>query len=286
MAETRNLTGPEFARYAKLRGLADATRDLAEAPHRIPESVWAEVHGDQSDTEVNESSQINLTESETAMTTQQTPATETIIELTGGKHPCACSDDCASLTGRTFAQGHDARLVTRLRNAVRDGNMTATEAIVEVTRRGGLDGLRFKLERAIDNAARPKKSRKGKGGKAKVVETMDLDGFTIRAIPETTEPARAKVGRWEYEGTIRTHRLAEEGSTEADTLLVFEYISRGDQPELMETTRYKRVAQPEPEAEVSDDLPTSVSLRGDASAEAAREEVAAIDADDTSDIPF
>lgn len=254
MTETRNLTGPEFARYAKLRGLADATRDLAEAPHRVPESVWAEVRGDQPSTD-NESTQINLTESETAMTTQQTPGTETIIELTGGKHPCACSDNCPGLTSRTFAQGHDARLVTRLRNAVRDGNMTATEAIVEVTRRGGLDGLRFKLERAIDNAARPKKSRKGKGkgGKAKVVETMELDGFTIRAIPETTEPARAKVGRWEYDGTIRTHRLAEEGSTEADTLLVFEYVTRGDQPELMETTRYKRVAQPEAEVAPADD---------------------------------
>src|SRR5690606_7681754 len=203
--------------------------------------------------------------------TSRTENAMATTKLVGEKHPCACSDNCPGLTGRTFAQGHDARLVTRLRNAVRDGSMTATEAIVEVTRRGGLDGLRFKLERAIDNAARPKKPRKGKGkgGKAKVVETMELDGFTIRAIPETTEPARAKVGRWEYDGTIRTHRLAEENSTEADTLLVFEYVTRGDQPELMETTRYKRVAQPE-----ANDLPIPVSLRGDAAAEAARDAVA------------
>lgn len=189
-------------------------------------------------------------------------------KLVGEKHPCACSDNCPGLTSRTFAQGHDARLVTRLRNAVRDGDMTATEAIIEVTRRGGLDGLRFKLERAIDNAARPKKPRKGK--KAAPIATMDLDGFTIRAIPETTEPARAKVGRWEYDGTIRTHRLAEENSTEADTLLVFEYVTRGDQPELMETTRFKRVAQPEPEVSFAT-IPA---------------EVVAEPTDDHSDIPF
>lgn len=174
-------------------------------------------------------------------------------KLVGEKHPCACSDNCPSLTGRTFAQGHDARLVTRLRNAVRDGSMTATEAIIEVTRRGGLDGLRFKLERAIDNAARPKKPRKGKGGKAKVVETMELDGFRMVAIPETTEPARAKVGRWEYDGTIRTHRSAEDGAGKSDTFLVFEYVTRGDSPQLAETTRYKRVAQPEVVAEPTDD---------------------------------
>jgi hypothetical protein len=117
----------------------------------------------------------------------------------------------------------------------------------------------------------------------------------------------AKVGRWENEGVLRTHRSGEEGATPADTFLVFEFTNK--KGELVETTKYKFVADI---AEVADEedyvldhltgrvaepeLPTLVSLRGDAAAEAAKAEVSALEelheeltevlAPRTSDIPF
>lgn len=268
MPQTRDLTGPEFGRYAKLRGLSNAIHDLETRPERIPESVWAEVH-----------SKSDLTKEGSTMTSTdtQTPAPLTddrddqVMTLVGGKHPCSCHDSCPQLTTRYFAQGHDARLVTRLRNAVQADEMTVQEAFAEILKRGGTERLQLKLDAAVANARKPRKSRKGSSRKAKV-RTMDLDGFTIRAMPETTEPATAKVGRWSYDGTIRTHRIHEEGATEADTLLVFEYRTRGANPELAETTSFKRLPTEEPKAAEQTEVP---------------ERSFAVQAEgDTSDIPF
>lgn len=186
------------------------------------------------------------------LTTAPVTAEVAIVELTDGKSPCNCSEGCPGLTTRFFSQGHDARLVTRLRNAVLAEKMTSQEAFAEITKRGGTERLQYKLDAAIANAAKkaatPKKGRKG-GKKAKV-QTFELDGFTLHAIPVTTRQVAAKVGRWEYSGTLRTHRSGEEGATKEDTFMVFEFVNKAG--ELVETTKYKFVADIVPVAEVMD----------------------------------
>lgn len=213
-----------------------------------------------------------------------------VAELTDGKSPCRCSEGCPGLTTRFFSQGHDARLVTRLRGEVLDGRMTTAEAFAEILRRGGTERLQIKLDAAVANA-RSKPAKKARKGKPAKVATFELDGFCLQTPPQSTDPARAKVGRWTYEGTLRTHRSGETGAQKSDTFLVFEFTNKAG--ELVETTKFReaeRLAEaPQAEAEVAEapaDLPIPVSLRGDASAEAAREEVAEARADDFADIPF
>lgn len=198
-----------------------------------------------------------------------------------GKQQCSCSEGCPGRTTRFFSQGHDARMVTRLRNAVMAGEMTTAEAFAEVTRRGGTERLQIKLDAAVANA-RSKPAKKARKGKKAKVTTFELDGFTLHATPISTRPIVAKVGgRWENEGVLRTHRSGETGATKEDTFMVFEYTNK--KGELVETTKYKFVRDL-PVAEVAEapagaepevaELPVLVSLRGGAAAEAAREEVA------------
>lgn len=172
-----------------------------------------------------------------------------VLTLVGDKTPCNCSDNCPQLTGRFFAQGHDARLVTRLRNAVVAGEISTAEAFAEITKRGGTERLQIKLDAAVANA-RSKPAKKARKGKKAKVTTFELDGFTLITPPVTTRQVAAKVGRWEYDGTLRTHRSGEEGATKDDTFMVFEFVNKAG--ELVETTNYKFVADIVPVAEVMD----------------------------------
>lgn len=198
-----------------------------------------------------------------------------VLTLVGDKTPCNCHDDCPQLTGRYFAQGHDARLVTRLRAEVLADKLTTQEAFAEILRRGGTERLQIKLDAAVTNArSKPARKAARKGKKAKVT-TFELDGFQLVTPPRGTEPARAKVGRWTYEGVLRTHLSAEEGAEKSDTFLVFEFTNKAG--ELVETLKFREAerlaevpadeAEPEVSQEVAEVLPNTA-------AEAALEEVA------------
>jgi hypothetical protein len=195
--------------------------------------------------------------------TAQAPETaDVVVELTDGKSPCNCSEGCPGLTTRFFSQGHDARLVTRLRAEVLDGKLTTQEAFDEIVRRGGTERLQFKLDMAVLNARKPKAKTAKKGRKAaKAVVTFDLDGFTLNELPDRTEELTAKVGRWEYVGKVSRHAIVEEGATAEDWVEVFRYTTR--KGEEMETTQFMRAktdgefrGEPVDEPEVpADDLP-------------------------------
>lgn len=179
-----------------------------------------------------------------------------VLTLVGDKTPCNCSDNCPQLTGRFFAQGHDARLVTRLRNAVVAGEISTAEAFAEITKRGGTERLQIKLDAAVANARKPRKAKKA----AKVIDTFELGEFTLASMPLASEPrVVAKVGRWEYRGEILTYQIIEDGKvSKGDTVLVFEYEDK--KGERQQTLTYSKV-------------------RVD-------EEFDATPAEDTSDIPF
>lgn len=164
------------------------------------------------------------------------------IVASGEKRPCSCSDGCPGMTTRFFSQGHDARMVTRLRNEVGEGRKTLTEAFAEILKRGGTERLQIKLDAAVANAAKPRKARKAKAARnAVAIETFDLDGFCLASMPLATEPRQvAKVGRWEYSGEVVTYQIVEDGKpSKGDTVLVFEY--RDKKGDLRLTTSYTRV---------------------------------------------
>jgi hypothetical protein len=201
----------------------------------------------------------NLTTTEApALTLDDAGRQVALIE--DGKQQCSCSDNCSGRTTRFFSQGHDARLVTRLRNAVTAGDMTTAEAFAEILKRGGTERLQIKLDAAVANARNPRAKKSRKARKAAPIETFEMDGFQLQTPPTATDPARAKVGRWTYEGTLRTHQSAEEGAEKSDTFLVFEFTNKSG--ELVETLKFR-------EAERLAEVP-----EGDAAAEAAPEEVA------------
>jgi hypothetical protein len=163
----------------------------------------------------------------------------TTIELEDGKRPCNCSEGCPGTTTRFFSQGHDARMVTRLRNAVTAGELTLADAFAEITKRGGTERLQIKLDAAVANARKPRKARKAKAAKA--IETFTLGGFTLASMPLATEPrVVAKVSRWEYLGEIVTYQIVEDGKpSKGDTALVFEYKDK--KGEFHQATSYSRV---------------------------------------------
>lgn len=169
-----------------------------------------------------------------------TDAAQVVVELTDGKRPCSCSDGCPGLTTRFFSQGHDARMVTRLRNAVAAGELSLQDAFAEVVKRGGTERLQIKLDAAVANAAKPRKKSK-KAAKSTPIETFDLDGFTLASMPLKSEPNQAaKVGRWEYRGSVDTYQIIEDGKvSKGDTVLVFEYKDKKGDTRL--TTTYTRI---------------------------------------------
>lgn len=115
---------------------------------------------------------------------------------------CACSATCTSETRSRFAQGHDARMVSLLVKQV-----VATEIDVEVAAQrvvgaGGSAALVNKLHRAVANAE----------AKADRKQTKPAQRPVSRKI-------RAKVGRWEYEGTL--------ANRQTDGKLAFFYQTKG-----------------------------------------------------------
>lgn len=151
---------------------------------------------------------------------------------------CNCSVSCAASTGRVFAQGHDARMVSRLRDEVLAGELTVGDATSQLRTRGGSDRLEVKLHLAIDNA-RTRKTKARTVGTAQInrafsratsaqatkVDTVQIDGFSLHASASASEPdVSRKVGRWIYSGAITEHRIVGEGKD--DTVRVFRYVDK------------------------------------------------------------
>lgn len=221
------------------------------------------------------------------LTAQAETSAPIAIEMDGsGKTPCNCSDGCPGLTTRFFSQGHDARMVTRLRNAVTAGEMTINDAFAEVIKRGGTDRLQIKLDAAVANASKPRTKKESKGKRAKVINTFTLGEFTLASMPLASEPrVVAKVGRWEYRGEILTYQIIEDGKvSKGDTVLVFEYEDK--KGERQQTLTYSKVRVDEEfdatPAESADEVPFNAFENRVATPAAAPE----VPAEDTSDIPF
>lgn len=112
--------------------------------------------------------------------------------MTATRRPCSCRNfadattgerlACTAETARTFAPGHDARLKGFLIRVGRAGHLVATpeggtpEFPAKVAERFGF------AQMVREGIARPARTRKAKVAAPRVV--------------------RAKVGRWEYEGTV------------------------------------------------------------------------------------
>lgn len=127
---------------------------------------------------------------------------------------CQCHDDCQAETRSFFAQGHDAAMVSRLRNEVVAGR-PAQDAVKELYKRGGGDALRIKLDTAIANAQAKaekranKKARKQSGvdkAIAKLDEQRGSDGIVEAMTPANGtrigDQVTVKIGRWTYDAEI------------------------------------------------------------------------------------
>lgn len=171
-------------------------------------------------------------ESQQELSRKETKTMSNIITISTS-HKCACSDDCIGTTKKTFAQGHDARLVSRLRDAVLNHEMDRDEAYAELNRRAGANSLHYKLDNAITNAmdrlerkANRDFDRIAKASKRTAkIETITVDGFELHAKPSASEPnVERKVGRWVREGNITEHQIF--GEDKGDTVRVFRYTDK------------------------------------------------------------
>lgn len=142
------------------------------------------------------------------------------------RNRCTCSDNCPGTTKRYFAQGHDARLVSRLRDEVLANKATLASALKELAFRNGTQRLADKLTNTVTNA-QTKPARKAKVAKATQAkeQTIEVDGHRLVASARASEPnVTRKVGRWTYDGQITEHRVV--GGDKSDTVRVFRYVDR------------------------------------------------------------
>lgn len=123
------------------------------------------------------------------------------VEVPGenGRVYCRCSTTCGAATWNLFAQGHDARLVSRLVDEVVAQRLTKDEAVALVRKAGGDERLVTKLVQAVATAHDKWLKRQ--------------DAAARRAAKRTAKAAAqpkvvtAKVGRWTYQGTVSTDGL-------------------------------------------------------------------------------
>lgn len=126
------------------------------------------------------------------MTTTDTAqsGTETAAPAASKTHPCACltgtKHTCDRTTQKAFAQGHDARMASRLAEAVAKDETTVEAAEELIRKAGGSDLLVGKMKRsaelrkqAKDRPAKPRATKKDKA---------EGEGEHVKA---TTEEAKA-----------------------------------------------------------------------------------------------
>lgn len=134
-----------------------------------------------------------------------------------GQSKCGCSSNCWSGTRNIFAQGHDARLVSRLVDQLVDANLpggapfTLDEAVTELRQRGGTPALEIKLRNAAGKAfdrwtkqaeskARREAAKANKPAKGKKAKAQAAQAEVTAPEPQVVT---AKIGRWTYEGTVQ-----------------------------------------------------------------------------------
>jgi len=97
-------------------------------------------------------------------------STDTAQEKVSALHKCGCltgtGQECQAATRKSFAQGHDARMSSRVAQAIADEKMTEDDGLALVRNAGGGDLLVSKTKHSAalrkskksDKAARPAKS--------------------------------------------------------------------------------------------------------------------------------
>jgi hypothetical protein len=106
-------------------------------------------------------------------------------------HACRCEAECPARTRKSFAQGHDARMASRLAQAVADGTIAeAEEAATLIRLAGGSELLVNKMLRSAE-------SRKGKPSKA---------SKTHRDQPTGLQAADARIADRQEQRGLRTGR--------------------------------------------------------------------------------
>lgn len=224
--------------------------------------------------------QTTTTETQTAE--QPTEAKPTKTKKAGKLVPCFCrtfevgedietngqpdvtieTTGCDRMTNRTFAQGHDAKLVSFLVRAELDGKdirygrdtglVTTTDAVAacrlvsqelahkaKVALANGKDKDAKKAERAAAKQAKGAERAAALQAKLDAKKAKDEAKAAEQAATEPTQApdtgipqakTQAKVGRWEYSGTANA-----DGS--------FTYINGGGQPKTIEAGKWTPIAQ-------------------------------------------
>lgn len=116
-------------------------------------------------------------------------------------HPCGCkvgtNETCERMTQRAFAQGHDAKLSSRLAQEVAEGKITAEKAEELIRKVGGSDLLVGKTQHSAklrkSNADKPPKERKAKVAKPKDDEDDDNAPEIEPSAPRAKLNDRVKV---------------------------------------------------------------------------------------------
>lgn len=106
---------------------------------------------------------------------------------------CKCSATCTQETNRTFAQGHDARMVSILVAEVLAGTNTVAGGVEAIRKVGATDALVAKFVTAVQNAVTKAQAKRDR--RAAKVEAKP-------AITRADVVVRAKVGRWVRDGQV------------------------------------------------------------------------------------
>lgn len=133
-------------------------------------------------------------------------------------HPCGClvgtAKTCDRMTQRAFAQGHDARLSSRLAQEIAAGEITEDEAEKLIRKVGGSDLLVGKTHHSArlrkTNAEKPPKERK-----AKVAKPKDDEDDADAPVIEPSAP-RAKLN----DKVKVTHQIAGKDDRKFDAVVV------------------------------------------------------------------
>ncbi len=142
-----------------------------------------------------------------AAETQQTPATK-VVKQCGCLH--GTGKECDRTTQKAFAQGHDARMASRLAQAVADpeDEMTAEVATKLIQEAGGSDLLIGKMKHSAElrknKASAPKAERKPKAPKDAAEKSDTAEARAVQSPGNPLLGIKVKVahGEKEYDAVV------------------------------------------------------------------------------------
>lgn len=116
------------------------------------------------------------------------PTTEAPAKAAKAPHNCACltgtGQTCPSMTLKAFAQGHDARMSSRVAQLIADGKLTEAAGLKLVADAGGSDLLVGKTKRS----AALRQERKTKPAGEKPAPAKDKAAKDTAKASEPTQP--------------------------------------------------------------------------------------------------